>query len=368
MKNNNLQQQQIALLLLNGIGPIKARKLLQVCDNISEIFNLEYGRLAKLSGLSITFLKAMNREMALSKAADYLVSIDRENMKLLFITDPEFPRRLKNCDDAPLLLFYQGNVDLNETKMISVVGTRNATEYGKSICEKLILALRDQNVCVVSGMAYGIDICVHQLCLQYGVPTIGVLGHGLDRMYPALHRKTGEKMKLNGGLLTEFLPFTNPDKENFPKRNRIVAGMTDATIVIESKVKGGSLITAKLANDYNREVFAVPGNLDQKYSEGCNYLIAENLAHLYRGPEDFIKAMDWSGTPSAKQQYTIQWESLTTDQAGVCNTLKEDGPIHLDLLAHRTNLDSGKLGLVLFELEMQGMVRVLPGMVYSLTA
>ncbi|MBU2019593.1 MAG: DNA-processing protein DprA [Bacteroidetes bacterium] len=368
MNDKDLQLQQIALQYLQGIGSIKARKLVNACECVSDIFTLSLLELSKRTGISKTILKSMQRDQAIATAKDHLKNIQRLGYQQHFITDSAYPRRLKNCDDAPMVLYSDGEMDLNTQKMVAIVGTRKATTYGKKTCDILLDFLKSENVVVISGMAYGIDIHVHQLCLQHQIPTIGVLGHGLDRMYPNLHRSTGLKMKQNGGLLTEFVPFTNPDKENFPKRNRIVAGMSDATIVIESKIRGGSLITAQLANDYNREVFAVPGNLDQPTSEGCNSLIARQLAHLYQGPEQFLKIMNWSKDATSALQYQIQWDILSEPQAEVCKLLKEDGPIHLDHLSTKTHFNSGQLGLILFELEMQGMIRSLPGMMYTLTA
>ncbi|MGJ8660761.1 MAG: DNA-processing protein DprA [Bacteroidota bacterium] len=310
----------------------------------------------------------MNRENALIEAEKHLAFIDKKNLSTYFIQSSDYPRRLKQCEDAPMILYGQGNLDLNPLRAVAIVGTRSATEYGREVSEKLILSLVDKNVLVVSGMAYGIDICVHQLCVKYNVPTIGVLGHGLDRLYPSAHKSTAQRMLDKGGLLTEFLPGTLPDRENFPRRNRIVAGMCDATIVIESKDRGGSLITADLANDYSRDVFAVPGNIGQMYSEGCNKLISASKAHLYLSPEQFLKWMDWGDTKNTIIAQRKLFNSLSSDEKTMVDLLQIEGEQHMDALAYKSQMPISKTSVILFQLEMSGMVKALPGKKYILVA
>jgi len=366
--NTNQLQLQIALTFLQGIGSVRARLLLSKIPDLKALFTLSLHELEHTTGLSKKILKQMNREEALKKAEKHISFYEKNPVKSYFIHDTDYPRRLKQCEDAPILLFGRGNLDLNPLRAVAIVGTRSATEYGREICEKLILSLVDKNVLVVSGMAYGIDICVHQLCVKNNVPTIGVLGHGLDRLYPSAHKSTAKRMLDAGGLLTEFLPGTLPDRENFPMRNRIVAGMCDATIVIESKDRGGSLITADLANDYSRDVFAVPGNIGQMHSEGCNKLISNSKAHLYLSPEHFLKWMDWGDNKKPVAAQRQLFNSLSLDEKAIIDILQLDGEQHMDALAHKSQLPISKTSVVLFQLEMNGLVRALPGKKYVLVA
>lgn len=362
--HSSLLQQQIALSFLQGIGSIRARLLLSKVPDVSAIFTLSLRDLEYLTGLSKKVLKHMNRELALQQAEKQLAFFEKNKVHTYFIQHPDYPRRLKQCEDAPTLLFGTGNLDLNPLRCIAVVGTRNATAYGREICENLIASLVGKNILVVSGMAYGIDICVHQLCVKHNVPTIGVLGHGLDRLYPSAHKNTALKMLETGGLLTEFLPGTNPDRENFPMRNRIVAGMCDATIVVESKNKGGSLITADLANDYSRDVFAVPGCIGQTYSEGCNALISASKAHLYCSPEHFLKWMGWEESKKAVKAQRQLFNSLSEDEKTMIDLLQAEGEQHMDSLAFKSKFPISKTSAVLFQLEMNGLVKALPGRKY----
>jgi DNA processing protein len=362
----NLLRQQIALTLLQGIGPVKARHLLSKVSDLSAVFESPLRELSHQTKFTLTSLKKMNRDFALEQAEKYLSYLINNEIQTCFITDPKYPRRLKQCADAPLLLYARGNMDLNPPKSLAIVGTRKATEYGKMVCEDFLQKVAGKNITVVSGMAYGIDICAHQLCLKYDIPTIGVLGHGLDKIYPSQHKSTALKMLNNGGLLTEFLPFTNPDRENFPMRNRIVAGMCDATLVIESKDRGGSLITADLANDYSRDVFAVPGNLGQIYSQGCNRLIQSSKAHLYLGPEHFLKWMDWGEETASKSIQVPLFVDLNPEEQVMVDILKTEGEQHMDVLSMKSKLPISQTSVVLFHLELNGVVRVLPGKKYVL--
>ena len=348
MLNNHLLQQQIAVSFLQGIGPVRARLLLSKVPDIKCLFEYSLHDLAGLTGLSKALLKQMNRELALSLAQKELAFIEKNKIQPFFITDSAYPRRLKQCEDAPVILYGKGNLELNPLRTVAIVGTRNATEYGKQTCEELVRALADKNVLIVSGMAYGIDICVHQLCVRHNIPTVGVLGHGLDRLYPNAHKNVAKQMLNNGGLLTEFLPGTLPDRENFPMRNRIVAGMCDATIVIESKDKGGSLITAELANDYSRDVFAVPGNLGQIYSVGCNQLISQSKAHLYLGPEYFLKWMNWDNDKKPKTAQRELFLDLNAEERVMLSILEKEGEQDMDTLAYKSHFPISKTSVLLF--------------------
>jgi DNA processing protein len=357
---------QLALTQLYGIGPRKARLLIARLPSLESLFTLNIQSISEQTGIALNTLRAINREKALSLSHEHVAYIKKHDIQTYFYLDVAYPRRLNHCSDAPLLLFGSGNMALNATRYVSIVGTRNATSYGKSVCEELVSGMHDKNIVVVSGMAYGIDICVHQLCLKYGIQTIGVLGHGLDIIYPGNHRQTAERMLKNGGLLTEFFPGTKPDRENFPMRNRIVAGMSDATIVVESKEKGGSLITADLANDYNRDVFAIPGNVGQEYSIGCNLLIAKEKAHLITSCNDFLTYMSWNDVFIKPTIQTQLFAELSPDEQVLFELLHTQGEQSIDLLSMKSAFPISKTSVFLFNLEMKGVVKSLPGKKYSI--
>ena len=364
MKNTDTNY-QIALTLLKGIGPIKARQILSKVEHIESIFKESYTSLSKLTGINVSVLKGINREQALADAQKQIDYIEKKEIQSLFYLDHNYPQRLKQCADAPLLLFKKGPVSLNSQKMVAIVGTRHATEYGKSVCEEMIKGFVGKNIVVISGLAYGIDICVHQLCVKHEIPTIGVLGHGLDRMYPSQHAKTASKMLEHGALLTEYLAGTNPDRENFPMRNRIVAGMSDATIVIESKESGGSLITAELANDYCRDVFAIPGNIGQIYSKGCNSLIEKQKAHLLTSPEDFLTWMHWNEEQKTKEIQTSLFQEFTEEENQILTILQSNGELSVDMLSLTAKKSVSQTSVLLFNLEMAGAIKTLPGKKYK---
>lgn len=361
-------QQQIALTLLKGAGRKKIRLILSNVGSVNAFFKEKKYKLLKINGLGRSFLDQLNREEALLMAEKHVVELLKKPFQAHFFQDDDFPQRLNQCEDAPLLLFSQGNMDLNASRVVSIVGTRNATAYGKSICDELLHAFVGKNIVVVSGLAYGIDIYVHQLCVKLGIPTIGVLGHGLDRLYPATHKQTAKAMQANGGLLTEFLPGTNLDRVNFPMRNRIVAGMCDATIVVESGEKGGSLITAELANDYARDVFAFPGDIGKEFSMGCNKLIQQNRAHLITCSADFFRLMNWNEVEKKAVKQTQLFEfDLSVEELSILQMLKDKESESFDLLSLKLDLSVSKLSGMLLNLEFEGLVKSLPGKRYRLT-
>lgn len=364
--NNSPLIHQIGLTFLKGIGPKKASHLVSKLGSIEAIFCEKLNQIHQLTGIGKSVLQNMHREQALQLAEEQVDYIVKHSISTHFYLDTNYPRRLKQCEDAPLLLYSKGTFDPNPARVISVVGTRTATEYGKGLCEELIFKIKDSNIQVVSGMAYGIDIFAHQLCVKNTIQTLGVLGHGLDRLYPSVHKRTAEQMFFNGGLITEFIPGTRPDRENFPMRNRIVAGMADATIVIESKKSGGSLITADLANDYNRDVFAFPGNIGQQFSEGCNGLIQKNKAHMVLNGSDFLKQMNWDNEQTKKAVQRSCFIELTTNEQLVCKILENSSGEHVDVLSIKTNQSVSSLNVQLFHLEMKGVVKSLPGKKYVL--
>jgi DNA processing protein len=295
--------------------------------------------------------------------------VEKNGIDVIFYTDSRYPKRLKNCGDAPILLFSKGNANLNMQHVVSIVGTRNATEYGKHLCRELVEELKQYNVLIVSGLALGIDVAAHKECLKQDMPTVGVLGHGLDRMYPSQNRLTAEKMIENGGLLSEYPSGTIPDRENFPQRNRIVAGMADATVVIEAGIKGGALITAEIANSYNRDVFAFPGRVGDDYSEGCNFLIRNNKAALLTCVADLAYSLGWEKADNLKpaEQFMLPID-LSRDEQLIFDILKQsNAPVAIDDLTIKADLPTSLLAMNLLNMEMQGYIRSLPGKTYCIS-
>ena len=297
----------------------------------------------------------------------------QHGIQILTLNDSLYPRRLRECDDAPLLLFYKGTADLNQQRVINIVGTRHVTVYGQDLVRRFIQELKQlcPQVLIVSGLAYGVDICAHRNALQQGYETVGVLAHGLDDLYPPRHRETASQMVRQGGLLTEHFTKTNADKLNFVRRNRIVAGMSDAAIIVESAAKGGSLITARLSRDYNRDTFAFPGPVGAPYSEGCNRLIRDHQATLITSAEDFVTAMGWqddAALSSARQQGIERqlFPQLNETETLIVNALRRNNDQQINMLAVGTNLSVGTLTAVLFELELKGVVKTLAGGIYHL--
>ena len=365
MNYNNLHY-KIALTLLQGVGPVKAKSLLNRLSSIEELFTHSINVIAKKTGVNQSFLQKMDREKALNKSVFVADHILKNNISPCYFDDDNYPRRLLQCIDAPLLLYGQGKFELNNSKVVAVVGTRNATSYGRRVCDELIASFVDKNILVVSGLASGIDEHVHKRCVELNVPTVGVLGHGFDRIYPSHNKTLSERMKINGGLLTEFIPGTTPDRENFPKRNRIVAGMSDATIVVESKLRGGSLITANLSNDYNRDVFAYPGSIHKETSQGCNRLIADQKAHLLQSPEDFLAMMNWNTFEKKKEVQKTMFLDLSDIQTKITTLISQHQCLQIDVLSLKTALPISQLNNELFHLEMNGIIQSLPGKKYSL--
>lgn len=291
----------------------------------------------------------------------------------LCMNDENYPQRLRQCDDAPLMLFYKGNINLNQRRVICVVGTRRNTVYGEDLIRRFMRELRQlcPQLLVISGLAYGVDIIAHRQALQNGYPTVGVLAHGIDYLYPARHKQTADEMVKKGGLLTEFLTQTNADKVNFVRRNRIVAGISDACVVVESAAHGGGLITASLARTYNREVFAFPGNVGSQYSEGCNNLIRDNVAGLISNADDFVKSMNWDDDVKLQraQQVGIErqlFPDLSTEERQVVSALKKHNDLQINMLSVQADIPIAHLTAILFSLEMKGVLKALPGGMYHL--
>lgn len=310
---------------------------------------------------------------SLARADREMEFIERHHVKVITLANEDYPQRLAECPDAPIVLFYLGNASLNQCRVVSMVGTRHSTAYGQDLIRHFMSDLRQlvPDVLVVSGLAYGVDICAHRQALSHGFQTVGVLAHGLDDLYPHRHRETAKEMLSQGGLLTEYMSETRADKLNFVKRNRIVAGMADATILVESAAKGGGLITARIAQDYDRAVFSFPGAVGAPYSEGCNQLIRDNGAALITSADDFVKAMGWE-TDAVLQRAKAEgiertlFPNLSDDERLVVQILDESGDMQQNQLAVKTNIPIGQLTAMLFQLEMKGVVKPLAGGTFHL--
>jgi DNA processing protein len=358
---------KIALTFIKSIGPVTAKNLLAYCGSAENVFSANKKQLLQIPGVGEKTIEAIRSTDALLRARQELDFIEKHGIEVLFFSDEKYPKRLKNCIDSPLLLYAKGTVDFNHQRIISIVGTRNATSYGKNLCKELCEVLASYNVLIVSGLAYGIDITAHKECLVNNIPTVGVLGHGLDRLYPKIHKTIAQKMVLNGGLLTEFPILTNPDRPNFPQRNRIIAGIADATIVVEASKKGGALITAEIANSYNKDVYAFPGRTNDIFSEGCNFLIKTNRAGLINNAHDLIYYLGWDDEVGGKKKeaQTTLHLSLTPNEQRVVDAL-QNGQLSIDELCIQLNIQQSKLAIVILTLEMQGIIVSLPGKIYKL--
>lgn len=357
---------KIALTLIKGIGPMLSKQLLLHFGSAEAVFAAKKQEILKIEGIGEKIAGYLLHSNAIESAAAHLEFIDKHHVKVLCYTDNDYPKRLRNCYDAPLILYYKGVADLNHQRMISIVGTRNATPYGKQLCRQLAEALAPFNVLIVSGLAYGIDAAAHKESLNFNIPTIGVLGHGLDRIYPVAHRQFTQQMVQHGGLLTEFLPGTQPDRENFPKRNRIIAGISTATIVVEASLKGGALITAEIANSYNRDVYAFPGRVSDEFSEGCNFLIKTNRAGLINNPKDLIYYLGWNDEAIKKPEIQTQLPLTLDEEAQAIVNELQHHPIGIDDLSISTKIPQSRLAISLLTLEMQGIIISLPGKMFKL--
>ena len=364
--NTNELFHVLALSRIDGVGDIVAKKLISHCGSAENVFKGKLKDLKAIDGVGDVLLKNLKNKIVFERAEQELQYIQNENIKVLYFQNDDYPDRLKHCIDGPVLLFASGNFDFQNRKMISIVGTRQITSYGTEFCKKLIEDLAIFNPIIVSGFAYGVDIVAHQSALENDLQTIGVLAHGLNQIYPKSHKKYVAKLEQNGGFLTEFWSNSNPEKENFVKRNRIVAGMSEATIVIESADKGGSLITANMANDYNRDVFAVPGRTTDKYSQGCNDLIKTQRANLITSAADLIYCLNWAlevqETKSIQKQLFV---TLDFEEQKIYDYLQKNGKQLLDIVALECDFPIFKISSILLTMELKGIVRPLPGKLFE---
>jgi DNA processing protein len=372
MENNFYE---VAIGMIPGVGISHTRLLVSYCGSAENVFKETKGKLKKIPGIGEVLAETIANQKVLKEAEKEVERANQNNTSILFYTNHRFPERLKQIPDAPTLLYFKGNADLNAMKVIAVVGTRNATTYGKELTEKLLQDLITHDVLVVSGLAYGIDITAHKSALENGLKTIGVMGTGIDVIYPAVHREVASRMQESGGILTEYSFGTKPDAPHFPSRNRIIAGMADAVIVSEAAETGGALITAEIANSYNRDVFAFPGNIGSKYSSGCNFLIRNHKAHILTSAKDIEYIMNWSQDGQAKgfasltkNKPSIDVSNFNKEEQDVLKVLLGNESILIDDLSWKSQVPVSKLASILLNLEFQGIVKSLPGKKFQVIA
>lgn len=366
MKND--LKYKLALSMIPGVGGILARNLVSYTGSIEGIFQESLKNLKKIPGIGEINAKRVKDTSIWTQVEKELEFIEKKKIEVFFYTDKKYPRRLKNCIDAPILLYATGKINLDEQRVISIVGTRNATSYGKQMVDDLIqsFAERNYNILVISGLAYGIDISAHKAALRYNVPTVGVVAHGLDMIYPQLHRETAKKMLDNGGLVSDFPSETKIDPPNFLKRNRIIAGLADATIVVESAKKGGALVTADIASSYNRDVFAYPGRSGDMYSKGCNQLLRNNGASLMEGIDDLEFFMGWETNTSEKNNQPGLFVELNPDEQKIVDLLEQHRELFIDQIAGELGIPVSRISSILLNLEFKNVLDALPGKVYRL--
>ncbi|RZJ31963.1 MAG: DNA-protecting protein DprA [Flavobacterium sp.] len=351
----------LALQKAEGIGDVAAKRLIQHCGSAEAVFKTKPSQLRKTEGFRTPFIQSLNNQSIFRAAESEMKFIDENAIDYWFFTDDDYPHRLKHCHDGPILLFKSGNIDLANRKIISIVGTRQVTAYGMDFCRKLIEELSPLNPIIVSGFALGVDIAAHNAAIENNLQTIGILAHGLNQIYPKSNKKHAAKVHANGGFITEFQSWTEPMRENFVRRNRIVAGMSEATIVIESAEKGGSLITANMANGYNREVFAVPGRTSDKFSHGCNNLIKTQRANMLTSAADLVYMLNWDLDVKPKPVQKQLFVSLDDDEQKTYDYLSKQGRQLLDVIALDCETPVFRMASLLLGMELKGVVRPLPG-------
>ncbi|MEP2771901.1 MAG: DNA-processing protein DprA [Fulvivirga sp.] len=366
MDQNRLSQ--LALNFIPGIGSYSIKQLISYCGSAEAVFKTNKSKLLKIPGIGPAAADLIINQKPFEKAETELTRADKEGVEVLLYTDKAYPQRLKHINDAPTLLYYKGTTDLNKTKIVSIVGTRKATPYGKEFTEHLVKELKAHDALVISGLAYGIDICAHKAALSNEMDTVGVMASGINIVYPSVHREVSQKMLTQGGLLTEHSYDVKPDPHKFPARNRIIAGMADAIVIVEAAKKGGALITAEVANGYNRDVFAVPGNIGEAYSEGCNNLIKSNKAHLLTGIKDLEYIMNWEASENTPSK-ALDLSGLAQSELTVVKHLTEHkNGILLDNLSWQTEMPVNQLASILLNLEFKGFVNSLPGKRFKLAS
>ncbi len=368
MSDNSLLY-RVALSIIPGIGSILARNLVAYVGSVEGIFREPVSRLTRIPGIGEVNAHRIREKEILTRAEAEIRFIETNGIRVFFYLDDDYPQRFRNCPDAPVLFYMKGKANLDPEKAVSIVGTRNATDYGRQVCEELIrdLSVKGYNILIISGLAYGIDIHAHKSSLKYHLPTVGILGHGLDRLYPSAHLRIARTMLETGGLITDFPSNTKIDPANFIRRNRLIAGLSDVTVVIESGEKGGALITAEIAASYDRDVCAFPGRSTDGYSKGCNNLIKKNVAALIENSADLENIMGWeisSGKNQPRQQQLFV--ELTDEEKKVIDLMKGEDKVFIDTLCRNAGLPASKMSALLLGLEFKGILDALPGNLYRL--
>ncbi|MDB2385121.1 DNA-processing protein DprA [Polaribacter sp.] len=349
-----------------AVGDISAKKLIANIGNVEQIFKEKASTLQKINGIGSHVTKYLFDNKNVALAEEELANIKKNKVSFSYFLDEDYPTHLQHCIDSPILIFKDGNFNFKDRKVISIVGTRNITSYGTSFCEGLVEALAPHNPIIVSGFAYGVDICAHKSAIKNNLETVAVLAHGLGQIYPKVHKKYVHQVVEKGGFITDFWYKENPLREHFLKRNRIVAGIADAVVIIESAEKGGSLVTAEIANSYDKDVFAVPGRSSDKYSKGCNNLIKNNRAHLLSDASDLVKHLNWDLQKKPKVIQKQLFISLTQEEQKVYDILKEKDKATLDEISKWSKIPIFKLSSLLLQLELKGVTKPLPGKQFAL--
>jgi len=362
---NNHLIYKIALTMVPLVGPKLARNLIAYCGSPEAVFTENKRHLVKIPGIGTMIADSIAGFNGFARAEKELEFVEKNKINVLFYLDEDYPERLRDLEDAPLILYFKGNSKLNKPKVLGIVGTRKASNYGKNFCNNIVEALKDYNPLIISGLAFGIDYCAHKAALANQLETVAVLGHGLDTLYPSQHRSIALEMIEKGGLITEFISGTTPEKQNFPQRNRIVAGMIDALLVVETGVRGGALITAEITNSYNREVFAVPGRIDDDLSAGCNNLIKKNKACLIENVADIAFHLGWDIIQKQHNDKKNVIAMLDEQEKLIYNFIKNKDKIHIDQIAAETGKTISELSVLLLELEFKGLLITLPGKFYK---
>ncbi len=357
---------QVALTMIPDLGVMRVKSLLDRFEKASDVFKARKKEIASTEGIGEVCARSIREWKDFAAAEKEITLLEKNNIRPLFFKDEDYPQRLLHCYDPPVLLYYKGNADLNNSRIVSIIGTRSQTEYGRQLTEQLVKDLSGQHVLIISGLAFGIDSIAHKIALQEQIDTVGVLGHGLDLVYPWQNKTLVKEMLQHGGLLTEFRLGTQPDKHNFPKRNRIVAGMADATLVIETAIKGGSMITAELAFNYNRDLFAFPGRTTDNRSSGCLQLIKQNKAILLTDGIQLLETMGWAEKKKKSSKQKELFVELSDDEKKLVAVLRERGPIPIDAICYYCGLTSSVAAAAMLNLEMQDIIISMPGKMYQL--
>jgi DNA processing protein len=353
---------RVGITMIPGIGNVLAKQLISYCGSAEKVFTTPKRRLIKIPGIGNRIANEIQKGIQLRKAENIVSRCQREGIKILYYTDPQYPFRLKDLYDAPIILYNKGHGDLNPLKSIGIVGTRKATFYGKTMVEEITHELKHHRPTIISGLAYGIDYKSHVSALANNLPTIGVIAGGYRHLYPALHKKTALEMEVKGCIISEYDPDIVPEAHFFPERNRIIAGLSDVLIVVEAALTGGALITAEYANNYNREVFAIPGNIHSRFSEGCNHLIKKHKAHILTSINDIEYIMNWSKDDTPVPEKEINWSDLSIPEKNIIRVFQKTGhEILIDELSWKSQIPVNQLASHLLNLEFRGYIKALPG-------